>query len=219
MTEAVPTVGAGPLPFSQLLTHILNEHGGERLSFSELAARLRDRAWGGLLLIFAAFNLLPLPPGATTVTGLPLLVITAQMAIGRSRPWFPRKLDKRGIGRDHLAKIAAKIAPWEERVERIFKPRLYALTNHRAARVIGSISFLLSVILWLPIPLGNHAPALAMTLFALALIYRDGALVILGAVATVASIALVSVTLGAAAWALVALWHQLVGLRAGLGLP
>ena len=58
-----------------------------------------------------------------------------------------------------------------------------------------------------------------MTLFALALIYRDGALVILGAVATVASFALVSVTLGAAAWAVVALWHQLVGLRAGLGLP
>jgi len=62
-------------------------------------------------------------------------------------------------------------------------------------------------------------PALAMTLFALALIYRDGALVILGVVATLASFALVSVTLGAAAWALVALWHQLVGLRAGLGLP
>src|SRR6478672_8224346 len=132
VTEAVPIVDAGPLPFSQLLMHILNEHGGDRLSFSELAARLRDRAWGGLLLIFAAFNLLPLPPGATTVTGLPLLVITAQMAIGRSRPWFPRKLDQRGMGRDHLAKIAAKIAPWEERVEKIFKPRLCGLTSHRA---------------------------------------------------------------------------------------
>jgi len=219
VNEAASIITTGPLPFSQLLTHILNEHGGERLTFSELAARLRDRAWGGLLLIFAAFNLLPLPPGATTVTGLPLLVITAQMAIGRSRPWFPKKFDKRGIGRDHLARIASKIAPWEERVEKVLKPRLCGLTNHRAARVIGLISFVLSVILWLPIPLGNHVPALAMTLFALALIYRDGALVILGVVATLASFALVSVTLGAAAWALVALWHQLVGLRAGLGLP
>jgi hypothetical protein len=149
------------------------------------------------------------------VTGLPLLVITAQMAVGRARPWFPRKLDRRGIGTEHLGRLAARIGPWEERVERVLKPRWCGLTNHRAARVIGVVSFVLSVILWLPIPLGNHAPALAMTLFALALIYRDGALVILGALATIASLALVSVTLGAAAWALVQLWHQVASLEAG----
>jgi hypothetical protein len=50
-----------------------------------------------------------------------------------------------------------------------------------------------------------------MTLFALALIYRDGVLVILAAVAAVASVVLVSVTLGAAAWAVVHLWNQVFG--------
>ena len=121
---------------------------------------MRDRAWGGLLLIFAAINLLPLPPGATTITGLPLLAITAQLAAGRHRPWFPRKLDQRGIGNETLRRIAEKIAPWEQRIERILKPRMYALSNHRAARVMGAIGFLLSVILWLPIPLGNHEPGM-----------------------------------------------------------
>ncbi|MES2120534.1 MAG: exopolysaccharide biosynthesis protein [Pseudomonadota bacterium] len=211
MTDTPTTAGGQPLPFSRLLTHILEEHGGERLTFSELSARLRDRAWGGLLLIFAAINLLPLPPGTTMVTGLPLLVITAQMAVGRSRPWFPRKLDQRGIGAEHLGRVAARMRPWEDRIERILKPRWCALTNHRAARAIGLVCFALSAILWLPIPLGNHVPALAMTLFALALIYRDGLLVILGVLATIASLALVSVTLGAAAWALVQLWHGLTG--------
>lgn len=208
MTEPAHPASPQPLPFSQLLIHILEEHAGDRLTFSELSARLRDRAWGGLMLIFAAINLLPLPPGTTTVTGLPLLVISAQMALGRSRPWFPSKLDRRGITADHLSRIAAKMTPWEARVERVLKPRWCGLTNHRAARAIGVVSFVLSAILWLPIPLGNHAPALAMTLFALALIYRDGALVILGILATVASFFLVSVTFGAAAWALVQLWHQ-----------
>ena len=33
------------------------------VSFSELAAQLHSRAWGGLLFIFAAINVLPLPPG------------------------------------------------------------------------------------------------------------------------------------------------------------
>ena len=201
--------GDQPLPFSQLLTQILIERDHERLSLSELSAHLRDRAWGGLLLTFAAINLLPLPPGVTTVTGIPLLVLTAQMAVGRAQPWFPRKLDQRGIGTETLARLSARIAPLEERIERVLKPRLCALTNHRAARVIGAISFLLSVILWLPIPLGNHAPALAMTLFALALIYRDGVVAILGGIATIASVALVSLTFAAIWWAMVELWQRL----------
>jgi hypothetical protein len=63
--------------------------------------------------------------------------------------------------------------------------------------------------LWLPIPLGNHAPALSMTLFALSLIYRDGVLAIAGMIATLMSIALVSLTATAAGWAVLQLWHHI----------
>ncbi|HVM23346.1 MAG TPA: exopolysaccharide biosynthesis protein [Sphingomicrobium sp.] len=187
----------GPLPLSQLLAQILDSHTGDRLRLSELSGLLRDRAWGGLLLIFAAINILPLPPGTTTITGIPLIVLTAQMTIGRATPWFPKRLDRRGITKSEINRLMDKLLPWERRIERIFKPRLCALTNHRAARVIGLVSLILSVILWLPIPLGNHAPAVSMTLFAAALIYRDGVLVLLGGLATLASFALVSVTIGA----------------------
>jgi hypothetical protein len=190
--------GGRPLPFSQLIAHILEEHGEERLTLSHLSAQLRHRMWGGLLLLFAAINFLPLPPGTTSVTGIPLVLITAQMAAGRARPWFPQSFDRRGVTKGELRRLLAKLLPWERRVERLLKPRLVALTNRRGARVIGLVSLLLSVILWLPIPLGNHAPALAMILFALALIYRDGALVLLGIAATMASIVMVSFTVGAA---------------------
>jgi hypothetical protein len=165
--------------------------------------------WGGLLLTFAAVNMLPLPPGSTTVTGLPLLIITAQMAFGRAAPWFPQQAERRGITKKEISLLLSKLLPWERRLERIFRPRLAGMTNHRAARVIGAVSFFLSVILWLPIPLGNHAPAVAMTLFALALLYRDGLLVILGSVATLVSLVLVSVTAGATWLATIYLWHQL----------
>ena len=208
---ATPSMG-GPLPLSQLLANVVHEHPGDRLSLSELAGLLRDRTWGGLLLIFAAINILPLPPGATTITGIPLVVLTAQMAAGRASPWFPARLDGRGITTDEIARLVARLLPWERRVERILKPRLTALTNHRSARAIGIVSFLLSIILWLPIPLGNHAPALSMTLFAAGLIYRDGILVVLGAVATVASIILVSLTFGAAWLALLLALHHLLPL-------
>ena len=197
----------GPLPLSQLLAHIIEQHGGERLTLSHLAALLRDRAWGGLLLIFAAINVLPLPPGATAITGIPLLILTAQMAAGRGTPWFPKRIDKRGITKTEIRRLIDKMVPLERRIERIFKPRMWALTNHRGARVIGVVSFILSVILWLPIPLGNHAPAISMSLFAAALIYRDGVLVILGAIATVISFALLSLTFTAAWMAMMLAVH------------
>lgn len=198
MATEAKDMPAGPLPFSQLVAHIIEEHGEERLTLSHLSALLRDRMWGGLLLTFAAINILPLPPGTTTITGIPLILLSAQMVIGRTRPWFPKKFDQRGVTKAELRKLLEKLLPWERRVERVFKPRMTPLTNHRGARVIGLVSLLLSIILWLPIPLGNHTPALAMILFALALIYRDGVLVMLGALATIASVVLVSFTLGAA---------------------
>lgn len=198
-----------PLNFSDLLAQILREEPKDRLTLSEFSALLRDRAWGGLLLTFAAINFLPLPPGTTTITGIPLLIITAQMAAGRATPWFPRKFDQRGITKLELERLLAKILPWERRVERVFRPRLVGLTKHRAARVIGAVCLLLSVILWLPIPLGNHAPAATMMLFALALMYRDGVLAILGAIGTLVSLALVSLTIGAVWLALVLLLQHL----------
>lgn len=211
MNARSQTDGAQPLPLSDLLAQILRDHPGTQITLSELARGLRDRAWGGLLLTFALINVLPLPPGATTITGIPLLILTAQMALGRDRPWFPRPFDERGVTKEELCRLIDKMLPLERRVERILKPRLCALTNRRAARVIGVVSLILSTILWLPIPLGNHAPALSMSLFAMALIYRDGLLVALGALATLASIALLSLSIGAAWMALVLLMHQFGG--------
>jgi hypothetical protein len=198
-----------PLNFSQLLAQVAAGPPEERLTLRELSALLRDRAWGGLLLTFALINILPLPPGTTVVTGIPLIILTAQMAAGKATPWFPRRFDERGVAKGDIARLVTRMLPWERRVERVLKPRLIGLTRHRGARAIGAVSLLLSLILWLPIPLGNHAPAATMVLFALALIYRDGVLVIFGAVATLISLALVSFTIGAVGMAAVFLLQQL----------
>jgi hypothetical protein len=176
---------ARPLPLSQQLAQIVEVHGPERLSFSALAAKLQSRAWGGLLLIFAAINVLPLPPGTSVFFAIPLLIVSAQMVIGRASPWFPERLDQRGVTKQLLRRLIDKINWLEIRVERIFKPRLPGLTGATAARVIGLVCFLLALLAAIPIPLFHMAPAAAIVLFGLALIYRDGALVILAAVAAV----------------------------------
>jgi hypothetical protein len=144
--------------------------------------------WGGLLVIFAAINVLPLPPGTSTFFALPLLIVSAQMVMGRSSPWFPKRLDQRGVTKAELQRLILKMAWFEARIERIFKPRLPRLTGPTAMRVVGLICFLLSLVAALPILMIHNAPALTIVLFGLALIYRDGALVVVASVAAVLSI-------------------------------
>jgi hypothetical protein len=199
-----------PLPLSKRLAQIIEDNQAERLSFTELAAQLHSRAWGGLLFIFAAINVLPLPPGTSVFFAIPLLIVSAQMVLGRASPWFPARIDRRGVRKTELERLIAKIQGFEMRIERVLKPRLASLTGPTATRLIGIVCFLLALLAAVPIPLFHIAPAAAILLFGLALIYRDGALVIAAAVAAVLSIA-VNVLLvgsGVAALGYLASWLQ-----------
>ena len=183
--ETHPRGPERPLALSQRLAQIAAEAGPDRISFSDLARQLHSRVWGGLLLIFAAINVMPLPPGTSTVIALPILLVSAQMVFGRESPWFPARLDRRGVTKDELHRLIAKMGWLEERVERIFKPRLPRLTGPTAMRIVGAVCFVLGLVAALPILMIHNAPALAIVLFGLGLIYRDGVLVIVAAVAAV----------------------------------
>ena len=185
-----------PLPLSKRLVQIINETEDERLSFTNLAAQLHSRAWGGLLFIFAAINVLPLPPGTSVFFAIPLMIVSAQMVLGRASPWFPARIDRRGVKKTELERLIAKISGLEARIERVLKPRLGSLTGPTATRIIGIVCFLLALLAAIPIPLFHMAPAAAILLFGLALIYRDGALVIVAAVAAVLSLAVDAALVG-----------------------
>ena len=195
---------ARPLPLSQRLAQIVEEPGPDRLTFSELATQLHARAWGGLLVIFAAINVIPLPPGASIFFAVPLIIVTAQMAFGRASPWFPARIDRRGVTKEELRRLIAKMEWIEVRVERMFKPRLTTLTGPTATRLIGIVCFILALMTMLPIV--HVAPAAVIVLFGLALIYRDGALIIAAAVTTLvgAAIAIFLISSGAVAISYVA---------------
>ena len=185
-----------PLPLSKRLEQIIEETGPDRLPFTELAAQLHGRAWGGLLFIFAAINVLPLPPGTSAFFALPILLVAGQMVFGRASPWFPGRLDRRGVTKSELQRLISKIGWLEARVDRLFRPRMPRLTGPTAARVIGAICFVLGLIAGIPIPLLHIAPAGAVVLFGLALIYRDGALVVVAGIAAVLSLLISGIIIG-----------------------
>src|SRR5215213_8107919 len=114
-----------------------------------------DRAFGALMLLFAAPNMLPLPPGTSAVLGAPLLFVTAQLMLGRPTLWMPRFICERNISRDFFVLITTKLSPLLRRAERILRPRLTLLLHPLPERIVGPACLLLAIILSLPLPFGN----------------------------------------------------------------
>ena len=63
----------------------LSETANPDMTLGDVVRALGERGFGALILVFAAPNLIPLPPGASFVFGVPLVFITAQLMIARTR--------------------------------------------------------------------------------------------------------------------------------------
>ena len=181
---------AHPLPLSQLLTGIAADSSRERISVADLLTALHDRALAALLLLFALPNVVPVPPGTSALLGAPLLFLATQLAFGM-RPWLPAFITARSMPRSHFAAIVSRAAPWLARAERLLRPRWSACCRPPAEYALGLVCLLLAIIVFLPIPLGNMLPALAICLLALGMLERDGLWVLAGLLAAVGSVALV----------------------------
>jgi len=151
----------------------------EVLPLRELLAGLDRSAFGMLLLLATLPAFIPIPVGGA-VSGPLVVLIGAQLALGRHRPWLPDFLARRGPHRRSLAAFDRRISPWLVRLERLVRPRLPQLVAHRAAMALtGVLLVLLGLLLSLPIPLTNYLFAGLLLLFALALIERDGVLMLI----------------------------------------
>lgn len=160
---------------------------------------LGDRSFAALLVFFAAFNLLPLPPGATLFFGIPLLMITVQMVAGYRTAWLPRGLLRYSIAADRFRSLIDRFIPQLERLERLVKPRHWPFASHRLSdRVIGLVGLVLATAVTLPIPFGNWLPALAIALMGLSLSERDGVFLAAGIVVGLISLLVIGVVIGAA---------------------
>jgi hypothetical protein len=176
---------------SELLSQIAEDQSRDRVSTGDLLAMAGDRAFGALIFVFALPNLIPTPPGTSAILGLPLIILAFQLLWGRPTPWLPKAIAVRSIARADLAAVVRRTTPGLKRIERVLKPRLGWLVTAVAERLLALLLLILSVILFLPIPLGNIFPAAAMCIIALALIEHDGLAALFGVLIGAASILIV----------------------------
>lgn len=164
-------------PISMILREVGQQ---ETVAVGEVVDLFGRRAFGALMFVFAIPNLLPLPPGSSTLLGAPLLLLSPQVALGVSTLWLPRAIDARTIAGASLQRIFGRLLPWVERIEKVSRPRMTFLFGPVGDRVIGVICSLLSFVLILPIPLGNLLPALTIGVLGFSLFQRDGLFAIVG---------------------------------------
>ena len=177
-------------PLLQRLLSLADDPRRERISVLDLFGVLEEGAVVVLVLLFALPNVVPVPPGTSAILGLPLLFLTIEWLLGTA-PWLPRVIAVRSIPRRDFAALLRRTLPWQVRAEGLLRPRLEALAGPLAARLVAGLCVLLALIILLPIPFGNMAPACAISIIALGVLHRDGAWVGVGIAVGVASIALV----------------------------
>ncbi|MBR0555519.1 exopolysaccharide biosynthesis protein [Ciceribacter sp. L1K23] len=165
--------------------------GSDKISVRDIAIALQDRSFGAFLLVFALPNLVPLPPGATLIIGLPLVFVAWQMlASPHGRVVLPKRIGDYRIDRQTFELIVRRLGPWLQWAENWVRPRFWFLESRSAERLLGIYALILAVVVVLPIPLGNWPPAFALAIIGFAHSERDGLGVLAGCVIGLATIAL-----------------------------
>jgi len=169
-----------------LLRAALMAASDERISVEELLDSLKRRAFGFVLLLLAIPNFIPVPLGIGGIMGVLVIGLGLEMLIGLEHPWIPGFLRRRTMSREGLLRFLDRIAPFSGRLERICKPRLQRLTRRPFTFVSGAIMLLVGILLALPIPFTNYVFGGMLIAFAFALVERDGVLLAMVWVTTVA---------------------------------
>ena len=177
-----------------ILDALLDGDPAQSLDFDQLLDGLGRRAFGMLLFVAALPAFIPIPVGGA-LSGPLIMLVAAQLLVGMGHPWLPGFIARRGPKRQSLARFERIVDPWLARLERVVRPRLTSVLDHPLGSAFtGLLLLLLGMLLALPIPLTNYLLGGLILLYSLALLERDGALMLvawaLGIVALVTTGAL-----------------------------
>jgi hypothetical protein len=191
MLNATPPSEAQPPPgraASEVLEELTQAFQGDKISVGELVDSLDSRAHGVLLLILALPMCIPNIPGISTIFGILMIAPALGLLFGQRRLWLPRQVRAWTFPREGFNKALRVAIGGLKRVEFLIKPRLSFLTRWPLTSLVGFQTLLMALVLILPIWGANLSPGVTVTLTALALMQRDGLLMLLSVPCAVGSI-------------------------------
>ena len=196
------------------LAQIIRELPEGQLTLGELLDVFGDEGLLLLTMLLTLVFLIPVSiPGVSTIFGAVILLVGISRLIGRPL-WLPAKLRDKALPARKLRPGLTAGMVWVRRLEKISRPhRLRALVDGRAQDVLNNLGFILAALLLMApfgfVPFSNTLPALALLLYAVGMIQRDGGAVVLGHLANVATIIYFAVLIGGGGVALRELFQRL----------
>lgn len=158
----------------------------ERVAVGDMVDVIGTRSYGPFLIVPAMIELSPVGgvPGVPTALAAVVVLFALQMLWGRKRLWVPAFVARRALAARQLRRVVTMVRPVAARLDRWFHGRLQALTAGTWIRIAAAACVALALLVP-PLelfPFASSAPMGAIALFGLALMVRDGALMIAASV-------------------------------------
>ena len=189
----------------------LAESRKERLTITEITHAFGDHAFAAVMLVFGLISIASLVPGATLITGAPMVLAAWQIVRGGKHLWLPKRIADKSVAPADIARLNARFLPKLRWAERKLTPRLRFFFGPIGTRFIGLLCLGLSLVILMPIPGGNMLPGAAVAILSLGLISRDGLAILAGAATGVGSVLFLVVAYGYAIRAAIRFLQNLFG--------
>ncbi|MBU0859373.1 MAG: exopolysaccharide biosynthesis protein [Alphaproteobacteria bacterium] len=166
------------------LKAVESENVGSQISVEDVVESLNHRGFGTLLLVPAALTILPtgMIPGLPAICASLIVIIAAQMMVGRPYPWLPGPLKKLSMRRSAYKDAVRQAKPYIKTIDDMTHPRLRFLNSKTMQFAVALISIVLALLIAFLgfIPFVPAILAIPVFFFALGLSAKDGLFTMFG---------------------------------------
>lgn len=177
----------------QVVDRMVDWPRDETISIGDVLDRVGRRTYGPMLLVLGLFGGGPTGaiPGATMGVAVIVVVLAAQLAIGLSRPWLPRRILAIEVSTNIPRRYANDARSMARRLGSIVTGRLDRLTGRIAARIAGALCVGLALLTFplALVPFAAAVPMSALVVLGIALTAEDGIWMVLGMIWSGAALA------------------------------
>ena len=188
----------------------------DHLTLGQLLQVFGDEGLLLLTILLTLVFLIPVSiPGVSTVFGAAILLVGISRVFRRPL-WLPAKLRARALPAARLRPALDGGLHWVRRLEKISKPyRLRGVVEGTLAGLFNNLAFILAALLLMApfgfVPFSNTLPGLALLLYAIGMIQRDGTAILLGHLANIGTIVYFGILIGGGGVAVHGLFQRFLG--------
>ena len=183
---------SGNTPFDDILDALERHAGEDSVSVGAVRRELGEKSFGAMMLLPALLEISPIGgiPGVPTLLALIIVLIAAQVLLGRDTLWLPGFLERRAVDGDRLAGAVEFMRRPALFIDRHFHDRMDWLTTPPLDKVVALVCIVLaaSVPPLELFPFASTIPMAGIALLGLALLFDDGLLVLAGLVLAAATV-------------------------------